>query len=261
MAIDQSVLSDANIEEHYDAKGGDHCSEWTWCHLSGWWRSDMVGIAELVPKCLTQRELTGLFGNVHHVNGLTMHRNIKRAFEAGQIALIPLPGHWGSSDNLRLKCIIVDQCIREQPFHTYPGTGLRGVPRELENCELVFLNGQSPCPQFLYFRLILTYIHAKRTSNIVFTSSIERKAWAWDYREPQVSIKTLGSLVRKVADFELPPCLYPSNADLPNIFLFEHEILKLAKKLRYSLPLNQPAAEPLEVDQSNEDQEDDYCCL
>ncbi|KAK2812582.1 hypothetical protein FQN50_001226 [Emmonsiellopsis sp. PD_5] len=181
-----------------------------YCHLTGWWLADDIKAAHLVPESLSGDELSFLFGVREAVlsdckNGISLHRNIEEGLDSGVIAIVPVPPLKGD-DVTKWKCVLVDQDKRDAIFWR-SGRDIY-TWKELDGKELVFLSDNRPARRFLYFRFVVTYLHAKKNGNTAWAERIDSKNVLWASPGPYLEKSTLLSLGRNISGFELPPPLY-----------------------------------------------------
>jgi hypothetical protein len=72
------------------------------------------------------------------------------------------------------------------------------------------LSPHRPAKRYLYFRFIITYIHAQKSGNTTFTNRVENKTDFWASPGPYLRKSTLISLARNISGCELPPPLLAS---------------------------------------------------
>ena len=83
--------------------------------------------------------------------------------------------------------------------------------QDLDGRELTFLTDNRPARRFLYFRFIITYIHATISGNTRFTDKVENKTEFWASPGEYLRRSTLVSLARNISGLKLPPSLYDDN--------------------------------------------------
>ena len=76
--------------------------------------------------------------------------------------------------------------------------------QDFENKELKFPSTFRPARRYLYFRFVITYLHAKSMGNRAFTDTVEFKRSFWASGGQWINKSTLGSLARNVSGVELP---------------------------------------------------------
>ena len=124
-----------------------------WCHLTGWHQSNMVKAAHLVPKSLSQEELSylfgvrevpydarngkylkllfSLFGLLIYIIGITLHKKIEEAMDQGIITILPVPNDITAA---RWKCVLVDESLRWRTCFEY----LRTKEKVIWNVRFLF---------------------------------------------------------------------------------------------------------------------------
>lgn len=102
----------ANVLQYYDAVDSDLA----WCVVSGvWCEKGTVKAAHLVPKSLSQEEMSLIFGADEPVasnprNSLPLHKSVEVALDRGDISIVPIIPL--NSSALRWKCILLDEGCR-----------------------------------------------------------------------------------------------------------------------------------------------------
>ncbi|KAJ9374586.1 hypothetical protein DTO282E5_669 [Paecilomyces variotii] len=196
--------SAVGVQEH-DGKKEEFAA---YCHLTGWTDPESVKAAHLVPKSLTEEEIGYLFGTKELIrsdprNGISLHKKLETGLDDGSIAIVPVPEN--NSEYTRWRCILVDDsrkrlvCLRQ-------GDNLVRW-EDFDGKELVFLGTNRPSRRYLYFRFIVTYLHAKNTGNTSFTEKVEDRNRFWASPGPYLRHSTLISLARNISGCDLPPSL------------------------------------------------------
>ncbi|KAK2771292.1 hypothetical protein FQN53_005102 [Emmonsiellopsis sp. PD_33] len=180
-----------------------------YCHLTGWWLAEENVVYRLL-RSLSDDELSFLFGVREAVlsdskNGISLHRKIEEGLDSGIIAIVPVPPLKGD-DATKWKCVLVDQDKRDAMF-SWTGREVY-TWKELDGKELVFLSDNRPARRFLYFRFVVTYLHAKKSGNTAWAERIDSRNVLWASPGPYLEKSTLLSLGRNISGFELPPPLY-----------------------------------------------------
>lgn len=85
--------------------------------------------------------------------------------------------------------------------------GLSNLTQDLDGRELEFITANQPARRFLYFRFLVTYIHAKMLGNTAFTSTVESRKEFWASPGKYLERSTLKSLARNISGLELPPSI------------------------------------------------------
>lgn len=96
--------------------------------------------------------------------------------------------------------------------------------QEYENKELKFPLSFRPARRYLYFRFIITYLHAKSAGNKEFTDSVEFKRSFWASGGQWLNGSTLMSLARNISGMELPDCIKENAFFDPEISADEAEL-------------------------------------
>ena len=154
-------------------------------------------------------------------NGLSLHKAIQTALNTGRLVIVPIMP-LGCN---RWRTVLVDQtrghltafqiagshpgvCI---PFYLQflPGT-LLTFQQDLHSRELTLRSSFRPARRFLYFRFVVTYLHAKAAGNKAFTDSVECKTTFWASGGPYLHQSTLKSLARNISRLELLPTITAS---------------------------------------------------
>lgn len=86
---------------------------------------------------------------------------------------------------------------------------------EVDQKELKFLTLNRPARRFLYFRFVITYLHAKKAGYTAFTQSVENKKLLWASSGPYLHNSTLKSLARNITGIDLPPTLAENTFNAP----------------------------------------------
>ncbi|KAK2753650.1 hypothetical protein FQN55_000013 [Onygenales sp. PD_40] len=207
--FDQSKFR-KDVLEYYGAARQTGAQREAYCHLTGWWLADDIKAAHLVPKSLSGDELSFLFGVREAVlsdskNGISLQRKIEEGLDSGIIAIVPVPP-LKEDDPTKWKCVLVDRDMRDAMF-SRSGRDVY-TWKELDGKELVFLSDNRPARRFLYFRFVVTYLHAKKSGNTAWAERIDSRNVLWASPGPYLEKSTLLSLGRNISGFELPPPLY-----------------------------------------------------
>jgi hypothetical protein len=72
----------------------------------------------------------------------------------------------------------------------------------------VFLSDNRPAKRYLYFRFVISYLHAKRNNNLATTQKIEAREIFFASSGPYLRESTLISLARNISGCELPPSVF-----------------------------------------------------
>lgn len=78
----------------------------------------------------------------------------------------------------------------------------------MDEKKLEFLSPNRPARRYLYFRFIITYIHAKSQGNTAWAEKVESKKVLWASPGPYLEKSMLCSLARNISGLELPPVVY-----------------------------------------------------
>ena len=71
-----------------------------------------------------------------------------------------------------------------------------------------FLGPQRPAKRFLYFRFVITYLHAKKAGDIPWVAEVEAKGQMWATPGPYLRQSMLVTLARQVSDHYLPEVFF-----------------------------------------------------
>ncbi|RMJ23805.1 hypothetical protein PHISP_05326 [Aspergillus sp. HF37] len=210
--FDQSQFR-KDVIKYLNADADPEGSGRVWCHLSGWLPKQRVKAAHLVPKCLRGDELTFLFGVGEVVlsdprNGITLLSTIEEALDSGTIVIVPVPR---SDDNevTKWKCILVDESRKKHLYDSHGDMVKRW--EELDGKDLMFCSDNRPARRYLYFRYVITYLHAKRDGNKGWVNKVDNRSVFWASPGPWLEKSTLLSIGRNISGFELPPSVYEGN--------------------------------------------------
>ncbi|KAI5291446.1 hypothetical protein KEM54_004626 [Ascosphaera aggregata] len=112
--LDRRVLSYYNATRTMREQRQAHCS------LTGWYPEAEVGVAQLVPGCISSEQISFLFGanQMNLVNGkncIPLQRNLADALDCGIITFIPLPPT-DVDQGPTWTCILVDDSFRDRVF-------------------------------------------------------------------------------------------------------------------------------------------------
>ena len=81
------------------------------------------------------------------------------------------------------------------------------LTQDLEGRELQFLTANQPARRYLYFRFLVTYLHAKQSGNSEFTSMVDSCQTFWACPGGYLERSTLISLARNISGIQLPPAI------------------------------------------------------
>ncbi|KAJ5922096.1 hypothetical protein N7516_009799 [Penicillium verrucosum] len=180
----------------------EHCRPgFGWCHVLGTILPEKhIKTAHLVPKSMTSKEISHLFGVSDGVlgdprNGITLAENIKLLFDQGTIAIVPMPGPMESPTQWR--CVILDES-KKRPS---------SVSQEIDNKPLTFISDNRPRRRYLYFCFIIAYLNAKsRGASDAVAKKVEATRF-WPSGGEYLNRSTLVTLARCVSGSELPESL------------------------------------------------------
>ncbi|CRG92559.1 Pc12g04220 [Talaromyces islandicus] len=163
-----------------------------WCHVSHYWyKRSAVKAAHLVPKTLSDPEI-----------GITLYQTIEEALDQGAIVIIPKP----VGDETRWECVLVDKSKANHTAIDLPTGDIKW--RDLDHQELEFKSETRPARRYLYFRFIITVIHAKRTGNEEFISQLQQKDKFWASPGRYLQRATIVALARNISGLDLPESIY-----------------------------------------------------
>lgn len=91
------------------------------------------------------------------------------------------------------------------PYYQYPLLRYLTLSQDLNRRELRFLGDKRPAKRYLYFRFIVTVMHAQRTGNTEFLKRLENREIFWASPGSYLRKSTLVSLARNISGLELPP--------------------------------------------------------
>ncbi|KUL89945.1 hypothetical protein ZTR_02890 [Talaromyces verruculosus] len=131
--------------------------------------------------------------------GITLHKNIESALDQGEIVIVPKP----VGDETRWECILVDQAKADQTALILTG-GQQLKWKELHHKELVFRGEKRPARRYLYFRFIITVLHAMRKGNDEFISELQKKDEFWPSPGEYLQRATLVALAKNISGLNLP---------------------------------------------------------
>lgn len=252
-----------------------------WCHVTGyWWPKELVKAAHLVPKLLTGNELAFLFGVKELIlhdpkNGLSLHGKIELALDSGKISIVPLPTTDYAS--CKWKCVLVDQSVLNQVACSYGsesilwkvGVSLSFISKtrayltlmqDLDGKELQFLTANRPARRYLYFRFLITYLHAKQSGHSAFTSTVDSRHTFWASPGPYLEKSTLRSLARNISGLELPPSITEHTFDASaSASATENAAIIVSTELQDAVEASSKRWDDKdETDEDTEDEDPDY---
>ncbi|KAF3385932.1 hypothetical protein DPV78_012543 [Talaromyces pinophilus] len=200
------------VLEAYNASDPGNGDPVAWCHIShDWYATKLVKAAHLVPKSLTDPEIAHLFG-VEEVPkdffydwrlGISLHQNIEQALDQGTIVIVPKP----VGNETRWECVLLDMSKAKRTAISLP-RGDQITWGDLHHKELEFRGENRPARRYLYFRFILTVLHAIRTGNKEFVSQLQQKERFWASPGKYLQRGTLVSLARNISGLDLPESIY-----------------------------------------------------
>ncbi|KUM59197.1 hypothetical protein ACN42_g7953 [Penicillium freii] len=205
--FDQSTFK----KEVYTYYGvNEHCHPgFGWCHVLGTILPEKhIKAAHLVPKSLTSKEVSHIFGVSDGVlgdarNGITLADNIELLFDQGTIAIVPMPGPMKSPT--RWRCVVLDETKKENVIGTFGGSYMK--LKEIDNKELTFVSDNRPRRRYLYFCFIIAYLNAKsRGANDAVAKKVEATHF-WPSAGEYLNRSTLVTLARCVSGSDLPKSL------------------------------------------------------
>ncbi|KAL3465565.1 hypothetical protein BJX64DRAFT_285496 [Aspergillus heterothallicus] len=178
-----------------------------WCHIMGKWHHK-VKAAHIVPKLLTGNELAHLFGDEESVfddkrNGITLHSTLEQRLDQGVIVIVPLDEK--ISAPTRWKCVVLDDTKLDEIISQPPEDQAFKL-RDFDGKELRFLTDNRPARRFLYFRFIISYLHAKRNGSLAIQKKVDTKRF-WPTMGRYLNNSTLVTLARCVSGCDLPASL------------------------------------------------------
>ncbi|KAI9369358.1 hypothetical protein BJX61DRAFT_536488 [Aspergillus egyptiacus] len=212
-AFDQTQFR-KDVVQYYNARDPDGETS-TWCHVLGMFLpSAEVKAAHLVPKSLSGDEISFLFGAGEAVlsdcrNGITLAATLERRLDEGTIAIVPSPG--AITVPTRWMCVLLDETKAKETVWAgpyTPGGPKRTIVRleDIDKKELRFLGDHRPARRYLFFRFVISYLHAKASGNTVVSEKVNRKDF-WPTIGRYLHKSTLVTLARCVSGTELPPSL------------------------------------------------------
>ncbi|KAJ5504113.1 hypothetical protein N7463_006987 [Penicillium fimorum] len=174
----------------------EHCQpSFGWCHVLGTILPQKnIKAAHLVPKSMTSKEVSHLFGVSDGVLGDP--RN-------GTIAIVPMPGPMESPTQWR--CVVLDESKKENIIGTLGGSYMK--LKEIDNKPLTFVSENRPRRRYLYFCFIIGYLNAKsRGASDAVAKKVEATRF-WPSAGEYLNRSTLVTLARCVSGSELPKSL------------------------------------------------------
>ncbi|CAI7595202.1 unnamed protein product [Penicillium discolor] len=188
----------------------EHCHPgFGWCHVLGTvLPQKQIKAAHLVPKSMTSKEVSHLFGVSDGVlddprNGITLADNIELLFDQGTIAIVPMPGPMESPTQWR--CVVLDDSKKEDIIGTLGGSYMK--LKEIDNKALTFVSDNRPRRRYLYFCFIIAYLNAKsRGASDAVAKKVEATRF-WPSAGEYLNRSTLVTLARCVSGSELPKSL------------------------------------------------------
>ncbi|KUM56717.1 hypothetical protein ACN42_g10485 [Penicillium freii] len=139
--------------------------ETSFCHVLGFFLpAPSVKAAHLVPKSLSQAEVSHIFGVQDGVlsdprNTLLLCNPIESLLDQGVIAVIPIPG--SITEPTTWRCVVLDESKNENFVYKRESGEIIKV-KHLDDRILSFLSENRPRRRYLYFRFLISYLHAKR---------------------------------------------------------------------------------------------------
>ncbi|PGH12241.1 hypothetical protein AJ79_04421 [Helicocarpus griseus UAMH5409] len=157
-------------------------------------------------------ELTHLFGVGEVVlsdprNAVTLHKVLERGLDNGTIVIIPIPPT--NTETMKWKCVLVNEAAAKNMVLTFGDIILRW--RDYDGKELQFRGDNRPARRYLYFRFIITYLHAKKDGNLSWVDKVDNRHVMWASPGLYLEKSTLTTLARNISGFELPSHLYEKN--------------------------------------------------
>ncbi len=179
-----------------------------WCCVLGTWLpKELTKCAHIVPKSFGTSQLAYAFGTDDGAleserNGLVMHQVIQKGFDNGWLVIVPD----GSLERIstRWEVIVLNPTILNKMMfkieeRIYRWTDFDGRPLE-------FRNINRPARRYLYFRYLMTYMHAEKEGYEGFKEKLPPGTiWASFHKSSgYLRSSVLRSLGRKVGNDDLP---------------------------------------------------------
>ncbi|CAI7615909.1 unnamed protein product [Penicillium crustosum] len=193
------------VKEYYNVPT-DFAEKTSYCHVLGFYLpGPSVKAAHLVPKSLSQEEVSHILGVQDGVlsdpsNALLLYNPIESLLDQGVIAVIPIPG--AITDPTKWKCVVLDES-KNDDFVYKRETGEIIKVKHLDGRILSFLSENRPRRRYVYFRFLISYLHAKRTNLGDTTEKVEARRF-WPSGGEYLNKSTLKTLARCVSGRELP---------------------------------------------------------
>ncbi|KAJ5826722.1 hypothetical protein N7447_003485 [Penicillium robsamsonii] len=178
----------------------------SFCHVLGFFiHASTVKAAHLVLKSLSQPEVSHIFGVQDGVfsdprNSLLLYSPIESLLDQGVIAVIPIPG--SITEPTTWRCVVLDESKNEN-FIFQATSGEIIKVKHLDNRILRFLSENRPRRRYLYFRFLISYLHAKRLNLGDITEKVEARKF-WPSGGEYLNKSTLKTLAQCVSGCELP---------------------------------------------------------
>ncbi|KAJ5939216.1 hypothetical protein N7466_002350, partial [Penicillium verhagenii] len=191
------------VNEYYGLKEACMGTE-SWCHVLGFFVNN-VKAAHIVPKSLSQEELYHIFGVEDGVlsdprNGLTLYSAVELLLDQGVIAIVPVPG--AMTDPTTWRSVVLNEAHNENFVFRQPSGEITRV-KDLDGRVLKFLSDNRPRRRYLYFRFLISYLHAKRMDLGDTAEKVEARRF-WPSSGEYLNRSTLRTLARCVSGCELP---------------------------------------------------------
>ncbi|KAJ5920094.1 hypothetical protein N7516_010952 [Penicillium verrucosum] len=180
--------------------------ETSFCHVLGFFLpAPSVKAAHLVPKSLSQAEVSHIFGVQDGVlsdprNTLLLCNPIESLLDQGVIAVIPIPD--SITEPTTWRCVVLDESKNENFVYKRESGEIIKV-KHLDDRILSFLSENRPRRRYLYFRFLISYLHAKRMNLGDTTEKVEARRF-WPSGGEYLNKSTLKTLARCVSGCELP---------------------------------------------------------
>ena len=129
--------------------------------------------------------------------------------------------------------------------------------KDIDQRQLTFKGLNQPARRFLYFRFIITYLHAKASGNVSFTNSVEIRKIFWASGGEYLHRSTLRSLARNISGLELPEPLSMNSFDDTSVSELEADSVgtALAADLRQAATASMKNGDDEDDDMADEDEE------